>query len=51
MLGVVEGVGHGLVDRHRYRARRRVGRIAPVHGYGLETPLGITHCCPFLRLS
>ncbi|KAG1598406.1 hypothetical protein G6F46_014185 [Rhizopus delemar] len=39
MLGVIEGIGHGLVDRHRYRAGGRVGTVAAVHGQGFQLPL------------
>ncbi len=43
MLGAVEGVGHGLVDRHRHRVRGRVGRIAGMHGQRLGLPGLIGH--------
>jgi hypothetical protein len=41
VLGVVEGEGHGLVDRHGHGARGRVGIIAAVDGDGFEFPLRI----------
>ncbi len=43
VLGVIEGVGHGLVDRHRHRTRGRVGTVAAVHGQGFQLPLRVTH--------
>ncbi len=43
MLGAVEGVGHGLVDRHRDRARGRIGRITGVNGEGFGFPVGVAH--------
>ncbi|MNS81596.1 hypothetical protein D3C72_1153100 [compost metagenome] len=36
VLGVVEGVAGGLIDRHRDRLGRRVGRIAGVDGERVE---------------
>ncbi|MNS80873.1 hypothetical protein D3C72_1145700 [compost metagenome] len=44
VLGVIECVGHGLVDRHRHRAGGRVGAVAAVHGQGFQLPLRIAHC-------
>ena len=43
VLGVVEGVGDGLVDRHRHRAGGRVRGVAAVHGDGFGLPVGIAH--------
>ena len=39
MLGVIEGVGHGLVDRHRHRAGGGVRPITAMHRDGLRAPL------------
>mmetsp|Transcript_5968 Transcript_5968/g.23715 ORF Transcript_5968/g.23715 Transcript_5968/m.23715 type:complete len:341 (+) Transcript_5968:5957-6979(+) len=39
MLGAVEGIGHGLVDRHGDRLGGRVRRVAAVHRQGLEAPV------------
>ena len=41
VLGVVEDVGGGLVDRHGARAGGRVGRLAGVQGEGLEALEGV----------
>ena len=38
-VGVVEHVGGGLVDRHRARARQRVGHVPGVEHAGLEAEL------------
>ncbi|MNV09545.1 hypothetical protein D3C71_1000400 [compost metagenome] len=43
VLGVVEGIGHGLVDRYRHRAGGGIGRVAAVHGDGFRLPLRISH--------
>ena len=44
VLRAVERIGHGLVQRHRHGMRGGLGRIAGVHGLGLETPLAaVTH--------
>ena len=42
VLGVVERVGGGLVDRHRHRLGGGVGRIAGVHDEGFELHGGIS---------
>ena len=39
VLRAVEGVSHGLVDRHRHRLGGRVRRVAGVHGLGFKLPL------------
>ncbi len=44
VLGVIEGIRHRLVDRHRHRAGSRVGTVAAVHGQGFQLPLRIAHC-------
>jgi hypothetical protein len=36
VLGVVEGVGCGLVDRHRDGLGGRVGTVAAMHGDGFD---------------
>ena len=43
MLGAVERVRGGLVDRHGHRMRGGLGRVTGVHGLGFKAPLaGIT---------
>ena len=32
MVGTVEGIGHGLIDRDRHRLRRRIDVVAAVNG-------------------
>jgi len=44
VLGVIEGIRHGLVDRHRHRAGGRVGTVTAVHGQGFQLPLRVAHC-------
>uniref|UniRef100_A0A914YCT4 Uncharacterized protein n=1 Tax=Panagrolaimus superbus TaxID=310955 RepID=A0A914YCT4_9BILA len=44
VLGVIERIRYGLVDRHRHRARGRVGTVAAVHGQGFQLPLRVAHC-------
>ena len=40
VLGAVERVSGGLVDRHRHRVGGRLGPVTGVHGLGLEMPVG-----------
>ena len=39
MVGVLKQVRRGLVDRHRARSSRRIGRLAGVYGVGSKVML------------
>ena len=45
VLGAVEGVGNGLVDRHRDRLGGRIGLVAGVDGEGFEFHRGDSGAC------
>ena len=43
VLGVIEHIGSGLVNRHRARAGDRVGNLARVQAQGFDTKFTICH--------